>query len=264
MRRALGLLSAVVVAVSSLRCGGAPSPTASDTTPAARPDRVAAAWSIVRIGTGGSSVASTAVIDGFRVHPDPGDDGVIRVFEGQNVVINATDIASRPPAPQSYLIVNWGDNGLNNQRVGCGPCRLEHGYGAGRYTLVATADDLQPATPAGAITNRSISLVVEVSAQREARGIAPIQPFAFVPSDIAIGDTAFLTLPFFLPDGVTLTGLSNDCSPVNAATIGFFSPAPPIVAIPFTGNVAGTCTFSVAGTDAAGTPFSQTTTLTIH
>jgi hypothetical protein len=260
MRRALGLLAVVVVAVSSVRCGGTSSVTAPITTPAAR---AAALWPVVTNWSRGG-VSSTASIDGFRVHPDPGDDGVIRVLEGQNVVINATDIASRPPAPQSYLIVNWGDNGLNNQRIGCGPCRLEHGYGAGRYALVATADDLQPATPAGAITNRSISLVVEVSAQREARGIAPIQPFAFVPSDIAIGDTAFLTLPFFLPDGVTLTGLSDDCSPVNAATIGFFVPAPPIVAIPFTGNVAGTCTFSVAGTDAAGTPFSETTTLTIH
>jgi len=41
-------------------------------------------------------------------------------------------------------------------------------------------------------------------------------------------------------------------------------PVPPIVEIPFTRNVPGTCTFSVTGEDGAGTPFKQLAKLTIH
>jgi hypothetical protein len=220
----------------------------------------AAPWWLAKNSTSNASGAATssAVVDGFRVHPDPGDDGVIHAFEGENVVVNAADLASPPPAPESYLIVNWGDG--PNQRVGCGPCRLEHGYSPGRYTLVATATDVQPTTAVPSSTNRSISLVVDVTPPPT----APFQPFEFTPRDIGVGETALLRIPFFLPEDVTLTGVFFDCSPFNAATIGFAPFSPPIVEIPFTGNVPGTCAFSVTGTDGAGTPFKQLAKLTIH
>jgi len=267
MRRALGLLAVVVVAVSSVRCGGAPSPAASDTTPADRPAPVAAAWAMLRIGTGGS-VASTAVIDGFRVHPDPGDDGVIRVLEGQNVVINAADIASRPPAPQSYLIVKWGDNGLNNQRVGCGPCRLEHGYGAGRYTLEATADDLQPTAQARSSANRSISIVVEVSAQREKKPefVSRFATYGFIPSSLSVQGSGLLALPFPPPPGITISFVFIDCNPPGIFVPDFITPPtllPSALGLPFTATAAGTCTATLNGVDANG-PFTETSTLTVQ
>jgi hypothetical protein len=249
-----------IVAIVSVGCGSSGRTPSSATS--AGPG-AAAPWWLATNSTSNASGAATssAVVNGFRVHPDPGDDGVIRAFEGENVVVNAADLASRPPAPESYLIVNWGDG--PNQRVGCGPCRLEHGYSAGRYTLVATADDLQPTTAVPSSTNRSISLVVEVSPQREI--IAPIQPFEFVPRHIGVGETAFLRIPFFLPVGVTLTSFSfPSCSPSNAAIQGPPVFLFPIFELPFTGNVPGTCTFSVSGTDGAGTPFKQTANLTIH
>jgi hypothetical protein len=256
MRRAPGLLAAVVVAVLSVRCGGTPSP--SSATPAGH--TAAAPWWLAATGTLKASGALTSsAVDGFRVHPEPDSDGVVHAFEGENVVVNAADVASRPPAPQTYLIVKWDADGAN-ERVGCGPCRLEHGYSAGRYTLTATADDLQPATALSSSTNRSISLVVVVSPAPS----APFQPFEFTPRDIGVGETSLLRIPLLLPEGVTLTGVFLNCSPFNAATIGFPQFAPPVVEIPFTGNVAGTCAFSVTGTDGAGTPFKQLAKLTIH
>ena len=150
-------------------------------------------WLAVSSGQAGpAGLRSSAVIDGFRVHPDPGDDGVIRVSEDENVVVNATDIAARPPAPQSYLVVNWGDG--PNQRVGCGPCRQDHGYARGRYTLQASVD--------GTASDRSISVAVEVSPSRGEkpnRGKGPIQPFELGASDIAVGETMFLVVPIALP-----------------------------------------------------------------
>jgi hypothetical protein len=277
MRRALGVLAVTVVAVSSVRCGGAPSPTASDAATTARPDPVAAAWANLRIGTGGG-VASTAVIDGFRVHPDPGDDGVIRVLEGQNVVINAADIASRPPAPQSYLIVNWGDNGLNNQRIGCGPCRLEHGYGAGRYRLEATADDLQPTAQARSSTNRSISIVVEVSPQREKKPefVSRFAAVGFLSDTASVGNLVYLFVPIGPQPGVT----SYDPLILNIGCFGSvlgIPPGPPFppaqfvpnniapvaIGIPFLAVAPGACTASISGTDANG-PFTETSTITVQ
>jgi hypothetical protein len=145
----------LVVTMAAVGCAGS-SPT-NPAEPATSRTASRATWLSVaspRAATGGPR--STAVIDGFRVHPDPGDDGVIRVFDDENVVVNATDIASRPPDPQSYLVVNWGDG--PNQRVGCGPCRQDHPYAAGRYTLVASLD--------GTASGRSISVPVEVSRAR--------------------------------------------------------------------------------------------------
>ena len=98
-----------MVILATVGCAPSPSrPTAATSDYAARV--AAGPWSRIK-GSGLSAsrgVKAAAVINGFRVHPDPGDDGVIRVREGENVVVNATDIASRPPAPPSYLVVNWG------------------------------------------------------------------------------------------------------------------------------------------------------------
>ena len=94
MRRALGLLAAVVVAVSTVRCGGASSP--SSATSAGR--SAAAPWWLATTGTLKASGALTSsAVDGFRVHPEPDGDGVVHAFEGENVVVNAADVASRPP-----------------------------------------------------------------------------------------------------------------------------------------------------------------------
>jgi hypothetical protein len=212
----------------------------------------------VRATAGGAT--STAVIDGFRVHPDPGDDGVIRVSEGENVVVNATDIASRPPAPPSYLVVNWGDG--PNQRVGCGPCRQDHGYAPGRYTLQASVD--------GTASDRSISVAVEVSVRRERReepnrAAGPIQPFELPTSDIAVGETTFLVVPLFLPPTVTSAFLFLDCTPLNAAVFNFVGVVvtPPNVLLPIVGQAPGTCTVSLFGTD-SGVPFTQSLTFTVH
>jgi hypothetical protein len=214
-------------------------------------------WLTVATGRGPGGLRSSAVLDGFRVHPDPGGDGVIRILSGENVVVNATDIASRPPAPQSYLVVNWGDG--PNQRVGCGPCRQDHGYAPGRYTLVASLD--------GTASDRSISVPVEVSVGRPKpnRAAGPIQPFELGTSDIAVGETAFLVVPIFLPPNVTAAFLLMDCVPQNAAVFDFSGIAfnPPNVSLPIVGLAPGTCTVTVTGTD-SGEPFNQSLTFTVH
>ena len=173
-------------------------------------------------------------------------------------MVNATDIASRPPAPPSSLVVDWGDG--PNQRIGCGPCRADHFYPSGRYTLVASADNLPPS--AGSGTDRSISVVVEVVAPRE----PPIQPFELSATDIAVGETTFLLVPIFLPDGVELSGFPFfDCSPPGAAFPDFGNEVfqPPNVALPFIGVSPGTCTFSVSG-GVNGIPFIQKARFTVH
>ncbi|HET6897739.1 MAG TPA: hypothetical protein VFK70_05300 [Vicinamibacteria bacterium] len=205
-----------------------------------------------------SAVRSSAVIDGFRVHPDPGDDGVIHVFDDENVVVNATDIASRPPAEPNYLVVNWGDG--PNQRVGCGPCRQDHAYGPGRYTLVASLDG----------SGRSISVQVQVSARgpRRVRSDGPIQPFDLTNGDIGVGDTTYLVVPLLPPPTIELpVFLSIDCSPTDAADIDFLSP--PLITdstlgLPFIGVTPGTCTVSVTGTLVDGSPFAQSVTFSVH
>jgi hypothetical protein len=201
------------------------------------------------------------VIDGFRVHPDPGEDGVIHVFDDESVVVNATDIASRPPAAQSYLVVNWGDG--PNQRVGCGPCRQDHGYGPGRYTLVASLD--------GTGSDRSISVPVQVSARgpRRVSSEGPIQPFELTNADIAVGETTYLLLPLVPPPTVVLPVFlfPPDCSPAGAADLDFASPPllnPPTIGLPLIGVLPGTCTIRVSGNLVGGSPFTQSVTFTVH
>jgi hypothetical protein len=214
----------------------------------------------VAAGSGSDGVRSSAVINGFRVHPDPGDDGVIRVFTDENVVVNATDIKAPPSEPQSYLVVNWGDG--PNQRVGCGPCRQDHAYAPGSYTLVATVDG----TPA----NPSISVRVQVSARgpKRVRAEGPIQPFELTNGDIGVGDITYLVLPIPPPPTVIFPMLLPPaCSPNGAAVLDFtVLPliTPTSIGFPYKGVLPGTCTLTVSGTLVGGGPFSQSISFTIH
>ena len=216
-------------------------------------------WLTVATSRGSSGLTSSAVIDGFRVHPDPGDDGVFHVFDDEDVVVNATDIASRPPADPNFLVVNWGDG--PNQRVGCGPCRLDHGYGPGSYTLVASLDG-------GA--GRSISVRVQVSHRGTKRPHAngPVQPFELSDGEIAVGDTLYLLLPPVPPPTLMTFSLPPpDCSPPGAANFNFAVPplmTPDFFGFPFIGLSPGTCTVTLSGTLVGGAPFSQSVTFTIH
>jgi len=221
-------------------------------------------WITVAAGPGSDGVRSSAVINGFRVHPDPGDDGVIRVFTDENVVVNATDIKAPPSEPQSYLVVNWGDG--PNQRVGCGPCRQDHAYAPGSYTLVASVDG----TPA----NPSISVRVQVSPRggKPPGGVhadGPIQPFDLTHGDIGVGELTYFVIPLSLPPTVSSAFLSllPTCSPSGAATLDFSSLpifTPPTIAFPYKGVTPGTCTLTVTGTLVGGIPFSQSLTFSVH
>jgi hypothetical protein len=245
-------VSLTLVTVVALGCSSS-SPTAA---PVKADASTAALWSRITVLTSArsSGATSAAVIDGFRVHPDPGDDGVIHAVEGENVVVNATDIATRPPGPQSFLVVNWGDG--PNQRVGCGPCRMDHPYAPGRYTLIASLD--------GAPGDRSISVPVEISPQREKR-VSLFPSFGFIPSSLTLGSTGYLVLPFPLPEGVTVYGLDLSCSPPDVLVPDFMSPPqsfPDGIGLPFLANEVGTCGFSLSGTGPEG-PFTATSTLTV-
>jgi hypothetical protein len=218
-------------------------------------------WGMLRAGSAMSAapgVKTAAVIDGFRVHPDPGDDGVIRVVEGESVSVNASDIASRPPAPQSFLVVKWGD-GPANQRVGCGPCRMDHSYAAGRYTLVASADGLPG--------DRSITLDVEVRPGKRDRNTR-FQYFGFDPEQLSVGGTGRILFPF-PPPGLTQFLPTLLCEQAGVPTFFLIQPngipefvPPDHLVLPFIATGAGTCTFSIFGEDADGT-FTETSTLTI-
>jgi len=255
MRRKTGIPVSIVV-MAALGC----SPSGST-----RPSAVETGWSAVPpwikvTATGvGAGLLSSAVIDGFRVHPDPGDDGVIHAFTDESVVVNATDIASRPPAEPNYLVVNWGDG--PNQRVGCGPCRQDHGYAPGRYTLVASLDG-----PSG----RSITVQVEVVARRErstrVSADGPLQPFELGNGDLAVGETTFFQ--FGIPTNLlTLFIFPPTCSPPGAAFYDFATlPVlnPPTFALPIKGFFPGTCTITATGTLVGGAPFNQTITFSVH
>jgi hypothetical protein len=234
-------------------------PTAAPTATSGYAAQLAAGpWAKLKAGgppAAAAGVKAEAVIDGFRVHPDPGDDGVIRVVEGENVTVNASDIASPPPAPQSFLVVNWGDGG--NQRVGCGPCRMDHSYAPGRYTLVASADGLPG--------DRSITLTVDVRPGRRAPNTR-FQYWGFLDGEqLHIGDPGRIFLPLEEPPGVTLLAFDVLCSPSYdvLAPNGFVEIHPPeYVAFPFVAAAPGTCTLYIFGEDANG-PFTETSTLTI-
>ena len=256
---------AVFVATLSVGCGSSSSVTAPVATAAApaetRTGSVSSFETTVVQAAG--VVTRTANIDGFRVHPDPGDDGVIRVFEGQPVIVNAADIASAPPAPETFLIVNWGDDG--NQRVSCGPCRLEHLYATGTYTLVATADDLQPVGGASASTNRSITLTIEVTPGREAPEIiSPYASFGFRPTFLAVGEFG----EFFLPRAFLTNPPDNILFRCSTAPALPFIPGPPVLlprglVLPLEAVTPGRCTFTILSHDEDGNSFRDESTITI-
>ena len=267
MRRSIGIPVAILLAASAGCDSSSPTKATVSSTVRSTVPEASTLWSMVKINTHatGAGLQSTAVIDGFRVHPDPDEDGVIHVFADESVVVNASDIASRPPAPQSYLVVSWGDG--PNQRVGCGPCRADHSYAPGRYRLVASADNLQPS--AGSGTDRSTSLEVQVSSRREKPGpfVSRFQSFGFDQNDVQVGATFYFVLPIPLPPGIVLVfpGITLNCTPFDAAFPDFLAPIQPFpggIGLPFVATKPGTCVATVYGEDANG-PFTESSTLTI-
>jgi hypothetical protein len=276
MRRLLGVPVAFLLAVAAGCDSSSPtrateSPTASAAASATVTD-ASAFWAKVQMDppVAPADLSGTAVVNGFRVHPDPDEDGVIHVFSDESVAVNATDIATRPPAEQSYLVMNWGDG--PNRRVGCGPCRADHQYDPGRYRLTATAEGI-PAE-AGGETNRSITLEVQVFARREKPEepqkpafVSHFQSFGFMPTVVTVGSDFLLVLPLDYPPGVTprFPFVTLTCTPLLAAIPRLVAP------VPFPGGLggtlrarrAGTCTAKVYGTDANG-PFTETSTVTIQ
>ena len=276
MRRLIGIPVAIMITVAAGCDSSSPtrateSSAASATTTATVPD-ASAFWARVQMDppVAPADLSGTAVVNGFRVHPDPDEDGVIHVFSDESVAVNATDIAARPPAEQSYLVMNWGDG--PNQRVGCGPCRQDHQYAPGRYRLTASADNV-PAEPGGE-NSRSISLEVQVFARREKPEapqtpalVSHFQTFGFMPTTVTVGSDFLLVLPIVYPPGVTprFPFFTLTCTPLLAAIPRLVPP------VPFPGGLggtlrarrAGTCVATVYGTDATG-PFTETSTVTIH
>jgi len=266
-------LSIAIIAV--VGCSGSiptvPSGPAAPAAAAGMPD-ASTFWAKVQMDppVAPADLSGTAVVNGFRVHPDPDEDGVIHVFSDESVAVNATDIAARPPAEQSYLVMNWGDG--PNQRVGCGPCRQDHQYAPGRYRLTASADNIP--TEAGGENSRSISLEVQVFARREKPAapqtpafVSHFQSFGFMPTTVTVGGDFLLVLPTVYPPGVTprFPFFTLTCTPLLAAIPRLVPP------VPFPGGFggtlrarrAGTCVSTVYGTDANG-PFTETSTVTIH
>ena len=79
----------------------------------------------------------------FRIHPSPGPDGTVTLTTSDTLVVNASDFGRLNPGLDLHLVVNWG--GGAQERVSCGPCRLQHAYGApGRFRVEATIDDGRP------------------------------------------------------------------------------------------------------------------------
>jgi hypothetical protein len=178
---------------------------------------------------------ATSVVEGFRIHPDLGPDGVLHVSVGDPVVVNGASLASVPPAPQTYLIVNWGDDG--NQRVGCGPCRLTHGYDKpGSYVLQATVDDLQPTGQARAATNSSVSVPVEVA------------------GGVTVNFSATPRIPF--GGTATLAWTTTGATSVDIAGVGTFGPSGSVNVSP-----SATTTYSLVAHGPAGTATASATVI---
>jgi hypothetical protein len=259
MRRRLTLLAAVTFAMVSVRCS---SPSAPAVPKAGAPED-ALARTFASAFKAPGPVSATFVIDGFRVHPDPGADGVIHVTEGDGVVVNGADIASRPPAAESILVVNWGDGG--NERVGCGACRLTHSYVQGKYSVTATVDDLQPGT-----TKPSTTFKVDVAPAIPKR-TSPFAGLAFTPNVLNVGGSATLFLPLpaglFSGSDIIVDAFPISCSPPFPAPqpIQLLPPSfdPEGVTFPVIAVSPGSCTLGVDSHDSQGNVFHDRATITV-
>jgi hypothetical protein len=260
MNRSRKTLGAVLVAIASVRCGSAGSPAAPEKAAASVAVKGTADPSAVFLSALNSSRAQAdAVVNGFRVHPDPGDNSVVQIVEGDPLVINAAGLASVPPAPQTYLIVNWGDDG--NERTGCGSCRLVHRYVPGRYTVVATTDDLQPQTPGTAPTGRSITLTVDVApavvpAGALHRSVSPFAGFGFQPPFVRFPGGGVIFIPT-IPDDITIDSSALACFPLGAISVAPTpTPVPGGLTLAFSpAAIFGNCTATINSHDAAGDVF---------
>ena len=205
MHRAMRIpVSMVILATVGCAPSSPSRPTAAATSDYAA--RVAAGpWS--RLKGGGLSargVRAAAVINGFRVHPDPGDDGVIRVAEGENVVVNATDIASRPPAPRA----TWSSTGGTDRTSAWAAVR------AAWITPTDGAAIRWSRARTGSRRNAEISVTVEVSGPpREKRRPSRFEFFGIVPEQMPVGAIGRIVIPLYEPPGVTLFDSDIFCEP---------------------------------------------------
>jgi len=94
---------------------------------------------VVEVIQASSVRAAGTPVGSFRTTPAADDNQVIRVFLGDLVTINGARFTPSNPDDELKLEVEWGDG--QRSVNGCGPCRVEHVYPAGRYELVATVHD---------------------------------------------------------------------------------------------------------------------------
>jgi hypothetical protein len=193
-------LSALVLSVG---CSG--SPEAPSAVPAQPVIRYAGGSVAVTAGSG-RGVSAQALEGNFRTKPAPNANGVIVVGAGEKLIVNANDERAANPGETLTLIVNWGDG--PNDRVPCGPCRLEHAYRAGGlYDMEASIDN-------GKGTTASRRYRVEV------RGSLSL--FEAQPSVIPPGDST--TLVWNVLDATSVT-IDNGLGPVQPADSAVVSPA---------------------------------------
>jgi hypothetical protein len=168
-------------------CAGSPgAPTAAPEAP------------VLRLGGGdvqaGSGVSAQTLDGSFRIKPEPNANGLIVVAVGETVIVNANDDRAANPSETLHLIVNWGDG--PNERVSCGPCRLEHAYTkGGLYLMEATIDDGKPGSASAATT-------VSKRYRVEVRGAGA--DFGAAPERVAPGDSTTLSWDIQDVESVTI------------------------------------------------------------
>jgi hypothetical protein len=140
----------LLLAVATLSCDPQPSPVAPGTRTSSRDE--------------GASVRSMGTPAGsFRTTPGASSDQEIRVALGTLVTISGARFTAANPDDELKLEVEWGDGQRSTN--GCGPCRVDHVYGAGVYQLTATVHDRRLADRGSA--TQSYTVIVPGPAQTE-------------------------------------------------------------------------------------------------
>jgi plastocyanin len=139
----MGLRKALLgLGLTALACSQAAGPPARPTDSTAEVDSPLRAANDAPLGT-------------FKLRPDPGPEGILNLGVGEELTVNATAFTD-PDGDSLKLKVNWGDG--TSDRAPCGPCRLSHRYGPGRYVLSAQVSDLRVVD--GGTTTRTWSVQV--------------------------------------------------------------------------------------------------------
>jgi len=114
----------------------------------------------------------TAPAGAFRTTPPADSEQVIRVFVTDPVVINGARFSPANPDDELKVEVEWGDG--QRSVNGCGPCRVDHVYRAGRYDLTATIHDRR-AVDRGSVTE-TFTVIVQGPAEPGPTGPTPLPP----------------------------------------------------------------------------------------